>query len=220
VRRLEDLIDTRQPAIELLREWVRDAEVPCDLLPPGLERDDVLLAVQVTTRSTLGALAYETGGLLVDGGWVRLLGSGHPRLPRPLPAWNAGRSNGYYLVGDDAAGGFFALNGGALGPRLESVYYWAPDALDWECLDLGFTDLVRAFLTTRVAAFYERLRWPGWADDVRTLAGDQCFAFYPYLWTEEGSPAGSRRAAVPVSEAFDLKVDIVRQLDAAGRRGS
>ena len=55
------------------------------------------------------------------------------------------------------------------------------------------------------------------AQDVRNLAGDQCFAFYPYLWTQEGSLEGSRRAVIPVSEAFDLKVDIVRQLELAGR---
>jgi hypothetical protein len=65
VRRLEDLIDTGQPGIDLLRQWARNAEVPCEMLPPSPEREDVLLAVQVTTRSTLGALAYETGGLLM-----------------------------------------------------------------------------------------------------------------------------------------------------------
>ena len=59
--------------------------------------------VQVTTHSTLGALAYDTGGLFIDNGWLRLLGSGHPRRRRTLPGWNAPRAQGYYLVGDDAA---------------------------------------------------------------------------------------------------------------------
>jgi hypothetical protein len=31
--------------------------------------------LQVTTRSTLGALAHETGGLLIDHRWLRLLAS-------------------------------------------------------------------------------------------------------------------------------------------------
>jgi hypothetical protein len=30
--------------------------------------------LHVTTRSTLGALAHETGGILVDHGWLRLFG--------------------------------------------------------------------------------------------------------------------------------------------------
>src|SRR5262245_52820171 len=208
MRTFEKLTATTEPAIDLLRGWVADAEVPAVLLPPSAERAEVLLSVQVTTHSTLGALAYETGGLLLDDGWVRLLGSGHARLQRTLPSWNAGRSNGFYLVGDDAAGGFFALNGGGLGPETKAVHYWAPDSLEWESLGLGFTDLVAAFMTDRLATFYEDLRWPTWRADVQGLSGDRCFAFYPFLWTKEGSVEGSHRETVPVSEAFDLKVDL------------
>jgi hypothetical protein len=213
MRKIEELIDKQAPAIEQLRKRVYQAEVSCELLPPSAEREAVLVDVQVTTHSTLGALAYDTGGLLIDDGWLRLLGSGHPLLTRTLSGWNSGRAQGYYLVGDDAAGGFFALNGGALGPELRSVYYWAPDSLEWECLDLGFTDFVDTFLTNCIATFYEGLRWSAWRDDIRNLSGDRCFAFYPFLWTKEGSPEDSHRATVPMSEAFDMKVDIVRQLN-------
>ncbi|MBO0859659.1 MAG: DUF2625 family protein [Chloracidobacterium sp.] len=171
-----------------------------------------MLAVQVTTHSTLSALAYDTGGLLIDAGWLRLLGSGQPRLTRTLSEWNAGRATDYYLVGDDAAGGFFAINGGALGSELGVVYYWAPDSLEWECLDLGFTDFVNAFLTNRIAKFYEGLRWSTWRDDIKNLSSDRRFAFYPFLWTKEGSPENSHRKTVSVSEAFDTKVDITRRL--------
>lgn len=69
--------------------------------------------------------------MLVDDGWLRWLGSGHPKLTRALNDWNSPRTDGaFYLVGDDAAGGFFAINGGAFGDNVGSVYYWAPDNLD------------------------------------------------------------------------------------------
>jgi hypothetical protein len=212
MRKIEELIDKQNPAIEMLRERVREADVPCELLSPSADRETVLLNVQVTTHSTLGALAYDTGGLLIDNGWLRLLGSGHPRLRRTLPGWNAPRAQGYYLVGDDAAGGFFAINGGALGSELNSVYYWAPDNLEWECLGIGLADFIGTFLTNRIATFYEGLRWSNWRDDIQTLSGESCFFFYPFLWTKEGSLASSHRTTVPVSEAFDMKVDVVRQL--------
>jgi hypothetical protein len=54
------------------------------------------------------------------------------------------------------------------------------------------------------------LRWSTWRDDIRNLSCDRCFAFYPFLWTKEGSPEDSYRKTVPVSEAFDMKVDIAR----------
>src|SRR5919106_247975 len=102
-RKLEELINTTEPGIKLLQQLVRDAEVQCELLPPGPAREDALLYLQVTTRSTLGAFAYDTGGLLIDDGWLRLLGSGHPKLTRSLHEWNPPRTDGaFLLIGDDA----------------------------------------------------------------------------------------------------------------------
>lgn len=212
-RTLKELIDTQEPAIDFLRQLAADAEVPCELLPPGPERENALLYLQVTTHSTLGALAYDTGGILVDNGWLRWLGSGHEKLPRTINDWNSTRTDGaFYLVGDDAAGGFFAINGGAFGEDLGSVYYWSPDDLEWESLNAGHTDVVAAFFTSYLEEFYKDLRWSTWREDVQDLSSDRGYSFYPFLWTREGSLEGSQRSTVPVSELWDLKVDMVRQL--------
>ena len=129
MRSVNELIEIHDPGIAHIREWVENAVNECFLLPPSEQRGDVLLETQVTTRSPMGAIAYETGGILIDGGWLRFLGSGHARISRTLPGWNKGRSQGYYLVADDAAGGFFAINGGAFGEDVKKMYYWAPDSL-------------------------------------------------------------------------------------------
>ena len=212
MRTLHELINEREPAIQMIREWVDSAEVPCDLLPPSPDRDEVLLSLQVTTSSPLGAVAYETGGVVVQNGWLRLIGSGHPRLPRRIDQWNAGRSNGLYLIADDAAGGFFAMNEGARDSDRGQVCYWAPDDLDWLDLQMEYTEFLRLCLSERINDFYEDLRWPSWEADVASLPGDRCFSFYPSLWTTEGSVISSHRTTIPASEAFDLKADIVRQL--------
>jgi len=212
VRDLSELINSDDPGIAKIREWVRDGVNDCTLLPPSAERTEVLFQTQVTTRSTIGAIAYETGGVLIDAGWLRFPGSGHPRLPRTLPGWNQGRSNRFYLVADDAVGGFFAINGGALGDDLKNMYYWPPDSLEWEPMGIGFSDFFVWSLSDRLAQLYESLRWPSWREDIADLSGDYCFSFFPFLWTKEGSLSGSHRAPVPVREAFDLKVEILRQL--------
>jgi hypothetical protein len=127
MRALEDLINVDEPALPLIHEWIAKAVRPVELLPPSPARDDALLQTQVTTRSPLGTIVYETGGILIDLGWLRVLGSGHDRLTRTLPGWNEGRCDGFYLVAGDAVGGFFAINGGALGPAFKDIYYFAPD---------------------------------------------------------------------------------------------
>ncbi len=115
MKELKDLVDHREPALPLVEKMLADASVNHQLLPSSAESSRVLTRLQVTTRSTLGTIAYHTGGLLIDHGWLRVLGSGHPLLPRNLADWNEGRADGCLLVADDVVGGFFAINGGGLG---------------------------------------------------------------------------------------------------------
>lgn len=56
--------------------------------------ETALLATQVTTRSPMGAVVYHTGGILVDHGWIRILGAGECKLmitirsrPRVSSCW-------------------------------------------------------------------------------------------------------------------------------------
>jgi hypothetical protein len=210
---LQELVNSDDPGIVLIRDWIKSADNQCELLPPSEKREDVLMEIQVTTRSTLGALAYDTGGVLIDQGWLRFLGSGNPKLTRTLTDWNRGRSEGFCLVADDAVGGFFAINGGAFGEDVQNVYYWRPDRLRWEPVQIGFTDFFRWSMTSRLAEFYQGLRWSNWESDVAALTGDQCFSFYPPLWTTEGSTERSHRRPIPVAESLDFQKYIARELD-------
>ena len=213
MRALEELLDPREPALPLLEAWASAADLPIELLPPSADRAAVLHGLQVSTRSTLGAITYETGGILIDGGWLRMLGSGHPKLTRSLPVWNQGRAEGFLLVADDAVGGFFAINGGALGSDPGTIYYLAPDTLDWESLEVGHTAFTQWAFTGRLHDFYSGMRWDGWESDVPGLHGDRCFNFYPFLFTKEGSTRTSSRKAVPVAEQYASTVSAVGRSD-------
>lgn len=208
MRTLEDLIDTKDAALPLVRERAQGASHPFEILAPSEDRNRVLLALQVTTRSTMGAVAYETGGLLIDHGWLRVLGSGHPKLARNIVDWNKGRSSGFLLVADDVVGGFFALNGGGLGDDAGAMYYWAPDTLAWESLEIGYSDFLGWASTDRLQAFYADLRWSGWEADMKSVGADQCFSFYPFLWTKEGSVQASARKAVSIAEQYALNKEL------------
>jgi hypothetical protein len=217
MKTLAELTSTSDPAIRLVREWAAESRTHCELLPPAATHTQELLAVQVSTHSVLGALAFETGGILIDHGWLRILGSGHPRLTRSLSRWNEGRADGFYLVADDAVGGFFAMNGGHFGSDRGNLYYFAPDSLRWEAMEGGFSQFVRWAMSDRVSRFYESLRWPSWREDVARLHGDRAFFFFPPLWTREGS-VESGQGEIPISESWDVQMDFVAQLDNATGR--
>lgn len=212
MRPLNELIDIEDPAWPEVKEWIAQATNTVEVLPVNAaNRDSALLAVQVTTRSPMGAIVYETGGLCIDHNWLRILGSGHPRLPRSLASWNEGRTMfgdgkppGHLLVADDVLGGFFAINGGSLGPEQGAVFYFPPDTLEWECLDLSYSQFIVWCLQGDVAGYYESMRWPGWEQEVSTLGGDQAISVYPFL-SAKGPPIAERhRGVVPIAEMFGL----------------
>jgi hypothetical protein len=217
MRPLKELINLDDPAFPLVKQWAEAAVRPVEILPPSAAREDALVQMQVTTRSPMGAIVYETGGVLIDGGWVRILGSGHPRLTRTLPAWNVGKGDGFLLIADDAIGGFFAINGGALGADVKNLYYFAPDSLNWKPLKIGYSDFLQWAFSERLDQFYDWIRWSGWDADVRTLHGDRCYFFAPFLFTKEGKEGRTRHGDVPVEEAWGLQMDLKRQLDSPPR---
>ncbi len=199
-------------AIGSIRGWAAAAPHTVEILPCAPEaRQRTLEALQVTTRSPLGALAYHTGGVLVDQGWLRILGAGCDRLPRALDSWNGletgdRRFDRGLLVGDDVLGGFFAWFDE---PR--SIHYLGPDSLRWEDLQLGYTDWLASMLSDRLAPFYAALRWDGWEREVTALRPDQAIHVYPPLVMRT---AGSRsRRAVPVDELWHVHMQLGRELN-------
>ena len=47
---------------------------------------------QVATRSPMGAFVYGCGGIVIDGGWLRLLGSGYEQVKCGIYSFNLGKS--------------------------------------------------------------------------------------------------------------------------------
>ncbi|NLR78274.1 DUF2625 domain-containing protein [Chitinophaga eiseniae] len=223
MRTLNELINTKEPGWDLVQEWINAGSNPIDILPKEQARaEQALYQTQVTTRSPMGAIIYETGGLLVDHGWIRVLGSGHAKLDRTLPGWNEGKSftqsggqPGFLLIADDVIGGFFAINNGALAPQegIGSVFYFAPDTLEWENMEISYSDFISFCCTGDIAGFYEAFRWHGWENDVAKINGAQAFSSYPALFTKEGKDINAiSRKAVPIEELWQLQMDLKQQM--------
>ncbi len=212
---LEELVNHTDPGWPIVQEWIAKARNPVEVLPAERARAErTLTAIQITTRSPLGAIAYECGGLLVDGGWVRILGSGSERLRGDLASWNGlgdaplrAAAPGKFIIALDVLGGIFAL-------EARTVWYFAPDSLAWEDLGRGYSDVVGGLLLQGdLGGFYRDSRWEGWQEDVGKLRGDQGVSIYPPLWTKEGKDLTrqSRKPAL-MTELVALGFDMASQL--------
>ncbi len=195
LRPLDELINKEEAAWPLIQEWAKESTNKVEFLRKNtIKADSTLYYSQVTTRSPMGAIIYETGGILIDNGWLRILGSGNDKLTRSLIEWNKNKSFinlgeplSFVLIADDVTGGFFAINGGGISKEgLGKIFYFNPRTLQWDNLEVGYTDFILFAFTGNLNDFYSDLRWTDWEKDILKTNNDKAYAFYPFLYTEEG----------------------------------
>lgn len=221
MRTVNELINKNDPGWKFVKEWIDSAKNEVEILPVDtIKAKEALCKVQVTTRSPMGSIVFMTGGILVDHGWIRILGSGSTRLNRTLPDWNKGKSIKefgesipYLLIADDAIGGFFILNSGGFGDDIGKVYYFSPDSLEYEALGITYTEFLLFCFNNNLNDFYKGYRWKNWERDVEKLNGNEVINFVPFLWTKEGKDIEkSSRKAISIEEQYRLNLDLRKQL--------
>jgi len=195
------------PAWPDVLEWIKAARNTAEILPPdAAQRDEIRKVVGVSLESALGAVIHESGGILVDHGWLRLLGSGNAKIPRcarPDRKW--------ILVGDDVVGGFFALH-----PPEGEVRYLAPDSLEWEAMGIKYSAWFRWCLTDALGKFYQDYRGSDWKERLQTLEPHQGFCIYPFPWAKGGPYPARTWKPVPMSELYELTLDFQKKLPKQG----
>jgi hypothetical protein len=221
IRSAGELANPEVPAWPAISSLMSEAPVDAIVVPP---RDadagpQTLFRLQVTTGSTLGALAAYCGALLVDHGWLRLLGSGLEGLPSLAEANGLGGPTersappGHLVIGHDVLGGTFAVNGGGLPGDQGEICYFGPDTLSWTPIGVaGHSALVRWALSGGLGETFADLRWPGWEPQAAATGPGQAIFTYPPLWAAESRGSIVQRGVVPLSEVLGVRDDFARQL--------
>jgi hypothetical protein len=214
MKKVEQLLDKQASGWNLVMQWKKEANNKIEVLPKDPQKaEKAVYSTQVSTRSPMAAIIYETGGILIEDGWLRILGSGSPRLDRSLPEWNKGKAFDVYgeqpaflLVADDVLGGFFAINGGGIAKEeIGKIFYFAPDNLKWESTGLDYANFIIFCFSGALDKFYEGLRWNTWQQDVKSINGDKGILCSPLLYTKEARDLNKvTRKVVPVQQLWDM----------------
>lgn len=216
-----ELVDKSDTSWQLIQNWILEAKNKVKILPSNNHlAKDALYKTQVTTRSPMGAIIYQTGGILIENGWIRILGSGSEKFKRNLPDWNFGKSfeklgeqPSFLLIADDVIGGYFMINGGALGNDLGNIYYFSPENLEFEPLEINYSEFLLFCFNNDLNQFYQNVRWDNWQEDVGKISNDKVFSFYPFLWTEEGKDINKiSKKEVPIEEQYFFNLNARQQL--------
>ena len=96
---------------------------------------------------------------------------------------------------------------------LGSLYYFAPDNLEWEPLHISYSDFVYWAFTGDLDEFYGEQRWSGWEQEIKAVSGDESVSFYPFLWAEHKDFNDRMREVVNVEQLW-----ISQHVDRGDRR--
>lgn len=210
-----------QSGWNIVADWIKKSKNQTTILPKeNLDANKILDQMNLQTQSLLGGIVNETGGILVDKGWIRLFGSGSKHLSRTVANWNLGRTfqkygevPPYLFIGDDAVGGLFAINGGYLGEDRGNIYYFTPEFLEWVPLDISYSEFLIFCFDGNLSRFYKEVRWKGWSDDLKRLHADYAYTFTPYLWDGVNNIDKSERRVISMEELYNFHLDMKEKKD-------
>lgn len=197
-----------------LQTWKQNALNPVEFLPPDSARaSNALVKSQVASNTFLGTVIFRTGGILIDNGWIRILGSGCTRMDRSVPEWNRGKlasrntdESGLLLVADDVVGGLYALKYDEpdAPESVGVIFYYGPNSLTWQSTGLNYSNFLLFCFSGDIKDFYEGFRWKGWQEDIAQINCNQVYSCYPLLWTREGIQMKSNRKVLAIQKQWDL----------------
>jgi hypothetical protein len=214
MKTIEELTEPGNDSWLSIERMAEHAKNKVEILPSDSAKASVaLLQSQFPTNTKLGSIIYYSGGILIDGGWIRILGSGSKKLPRSVPEWNAGKISAmrneemfYLLVADDVMGGLFAIKASSVA-EIESVgqvFYYGPNSLSWQTTGLSYGGFISFCLNGNLKQFYEDFRWKGWQDEVPAIDCNSVISCYPLLWTREGLQLKANRKQLAIQSQWNM----------------
>lgn len=192
-------------------EWKSDAKNDVTVFAPDSNR--ALFAMyegDLDPNSMLASFILHSGGMVVDHGWIRVLGSGCTDFMRGFKDWNRGKSKPgkdgsyYLLVADDVVGGFFGIKmSPGANPDKAKVWYLGASNLQWVNTGIDYPTFLKFCFVGDMKGFYYDYRWDGWQEEVSKFSQRHTIGCYPELWTRETRVQESNRKVLDVATLWN-----------------
>lgn len=188
--------------IDAILKSIEESPKAIQILP---KQDEKLLCIEkqysINKESTLGAIVYNTGGIIIEG-WIRIYGAGELDFAERNKLFPYDE----IVVGEDILGGLFIILAGG------NIAYFAPDTLEIEDMEISLGQFIYWCLQGDTDTFYKDYRWEDWKKDVKVLDLSQGMSFYPYLWADSESFEKRNRTPIPMKELIALEIDFLQQI--------
>lgn len=166
----------------------------------------------INDDSLMGVIVSYTSGIAIDN-WIRVIGQQHKER-KGIFAYNKQKNSlteGMLLVAYDIVGGIFAVNLNRFKENELSVWYFAPDTLEWECLDLTYPQFITWLINGDTDTFYKNMRWHSWKTDCLNVSFENVIQIYPFLWSKECMIETASKKVISFEEMSQINFDFAQK---------
>ncbi len=177
-------------------------------------RNDLIEKMRISNVSALGCIISHTSAIVIDD-WVRVLGSGFNDI-KDIIAFNNDIPdffNNMFIVSTDIVGGMYALNIGKYSTGLGKIWYFAPDTLEWENLEMEYSEFISWLAKGNLNEFYETMRWKNWKTLGERTDLNSGILIYPFLWSNEIKIEEATKKIVPFKELININLDYIKKFE-------
>lgn len=170
----------------------------------------ILNKMGIDEYSALGQVVANTYGITVNG-YIRILGSGNGVTSYNIMDYNIELEkyfdSGKLIVANDIFGGLFAINTENQNYNSGDIWYFAPDTLEWENLEITYIELLEFVSSDDINLFYENFKWNQFEKYIQEINYNQGILIYPFLWSKECNIEKADKKIVPFSELTLINID-------------
>ena len=186
-----------------LKDDIESSAKKTEILPAVDDiKSEIFQRYRINPESLLGIVLGNTGGIIIDD-WIRIYGSGELNFI----ARNALVPFDELVVAEDILGGLFILS------ETGNLRYFAPDCLEVEEMEFGYSQFLYWCSHGDTDTFYMDYRWDNWQTDTASLKHDEGIAFYPFLWANADGLESRTRKITPIKEIIGVEFEFLRQND-------
>lgn len=108
------------------------------------------------------------------------------------------------VVANDIWGGLYAIGNGDFAGDIRNIWYFAPDSLEWEDLEINYPQFMVWACSKNIKKFYEKFVWNDIDLVIHKLKENQAILVYPFLWSLECNIETADKTIVPIEELVAL----------------
>lgn len=193
-----------------IKNMLNKSEYKLDIFDGNVEKGQAdCEKLNIPKDLVLECVIKNCNGICIDN-WIRILGQESEE--RHGVAYYNGLSeddclSGMFVVANDVVGGIYAINIARFENDRDIVWYFAPDTLEWESLEINYTEFLAFAAHGDLEGFYKSMRWNNWKAECEGIGFDEGYSIYPFLWANECKIDTADKRKVPFEEIMNLNFD-------------